>query len=181
MPYPTGMATFQKTFGPAYALGTGETLQMVVAVTPSTSVVWAASATPLVAFVPKEGISAAAGLQGILTLPSPDQDGFIDGAGNTVRNWTYNAEISFFNADGNYVGGSRTTFTYLTGGPTPSDLEGSIPVPGTTGQRVAITVPTSAEIDGNDLVLFDISGNEMFRGDVRGPAGSNAFDGGTEY
>jgi hypothetical protein len=174
MPYPSGMATFQKHFGPAYAMNNGDLLRMVVTISASTSATWVATNTPLVAFF--QDIEASAGLQGVLTLPSPDQAGFVDGDGNTVRNWTYTANINYIDDDGRIVNTAETTFTYIAGGPSPSDLEGSVPVPGTSGVKVAVTVPTRAALDGNDLVLFDLSGAEMFRGNVRG-----TYDGGVIY
>jgi hypothetical protein len=175
---PTGMQMFQVQFGPAQSLALGTLLRMVVRFTPSTSAIWAATKTPLPALCEK--VEAAAGLQGTATLPSPDQPGFVDGYGNTVRNWTYKAETTFLLGN-DIVGRTSVDFTWHAGDNPVIDLEQVVPLPSTTGGRVAVTVPVKAALDGGQLVLFDITGAEMFRGNVQGPAGTSAFDAGTEY
>ena len=175
---PTGMRVFTLNFGPAQSQVAGTPMGMRVTVKPSVSVTWAATGTPLPAYA--EDISAIDGLQGQIQLPDPDQDGFIDGAGHTIRNWSFTATVM-------YTQGNRTrivatkVFTHYEAEGAVVDLDTAIPVPATDGATLAVRVPVSAAIVGNDLVLYDISGAVMFTGNVRGPAGLAAYDGGVIY
>lgn len=136
--YPAGMTLFQKRFGPGISLTTGDALHAVARITAPVSVIWAPTSTPLVAYLTT--VEVPANTQGVITLPSPDQDGFIDGFGNTIRGWTYTVEIAWFDAAEIPRGRSTTTFTYLAGQLTPADLEDAIPLPATDGSRIAVNV-----------------------------------------
>lgn len=174
---PTGMRLFTVTFGPAQSQVLGTPMGMRIEITPSTSVTWAATGTPLPAY--REDVSALDGLQGSITLPDPDQDGFIDGAGRTVRNWTYTATVQYTAAKRAKLVATKV-FTHYASEPSTVDLENIIPVTATGGTKLAVTVPNKIARDGNDIVFYDISGTEIFRTTIIDTV-DNTYDGGVIY
>lgn len=168
MPRPLGMDVFTVTYGPARSTVKDSGLAMRVKIRPSISVVWAETGTPLIAFW--EDVTADPGAQGEVVLPSPDQDGFIDSNGNAVRNFTYDAQVDFV-LGRDVKQQARKTFTHYASMPDTIDLDTLIPVAGTAGTLLAITVPAAADLDGDELVLTTVDGIEMARWNVRGPRG----------
>jgi hypothetical protein len=170
---PTGMRLFTLNFGPAQSQITGTAMGMRVTVKPAVSVTWAATGTPMPAW--NEEISAIDGLQGQIQLPDPDQDGFIDGNGHTIRNWSFTATVQY--TQGNRVRIVATkTFTHYQAEGAVVDLDNAIPVPATDGTTLAIRVPAGVTRSGDDIVFADIAGAEMFRTTL-----ASTYDGGVIY
>lgn len=142
MAWPPAIKTFTLTFGPGTSMVKGTDLGMEVDLTASTSAVWAATGTPLISLM--ESATAEPGMQGSVTLPNPDQDGFIDGAGNTVKNWTIRAAAKY-TLGGRVVATASKVFT-VTAADTTVDLDTLIPVTGTSGVVVAIPDSWSATV-----------------------------------
>jgi hypothetical protein len=140
------------------------------------SVTWAATGTPLPAYA--EDISAIDGLQGQIQLPDPDQDGFIDGAGHTIRNWSFTATVQYTQGGRTRIVASKV-FTHYEAEGAVVDLDTAIPVPATAGAQIAIRVPASITRTGDDIVFYDIAGAEMFRTSLGSSAGG--YDGGVIY
>jgi hypothetical protein len=93
--YPTGVETCEITFGSALTF-LGNLAEARVTITPilggsTKSIVWAATGTSLNPF--PETVRAESGLQGALTVPVVDQDGWIDNAGRPIKMWAYRVEL----------------------------------------------------------------------------------------
>lgn len=71
----------------------GEPGRLHVTVTPSATLVWAATGTPIGAFT--DSLSLDAGQELRIELPHTDQPGFLDGNGNTFTGWFYTVEITY--------------------------------------------------------------------------------------
>lgn len=92
MPFPVGMQTCVVTFGTALSWQ-GNAASVSVVVTPTHDLVWAATGQPLISF--RESVAAAPGVPGQVVLPVTDQNGFINGAGQTFKNWAYTIDITY--------------------------------------------------------------------------------------
>lgn len=64
-----------------------------VTITPSVPLVWAATGTPIADFI--DTIYTDPGVDLEVELPHTDQDGFLDGAGNTFKNWSYRVKVKY--------------------------------------------------------------------------------------
>jgi hypothetical protein len=137
MARPAGILTRRVTFGPAFTLGLGTPLSMAIKVKPSTSVVWAATGAPLIGIL--EAALAETGMQGYMDLPLPGQDGFVDGNGNQVKDFTYRADVTYL--DGTRVVGDGFKVFSLLPGEGDVDLDTMIPV--TSNAGVTVSIPDS--------------------------------------
>lgn len=72
---------------------TGDPGRLHVTITPSVSLVWAATGTPLGNFVDSLDLSPGAELS--VQLPHTDQPGFLDGEGNTYTGWYYTITVVY--------------------------------------------------------------------------------------
>lgn len=174
---PADMRLFTLNFGPAQSQILGTPMGMKVVVRPSVSVTWAATGTPLPAF--DEEITAVDGLQGQIQLPDPDQDGFIDGNGNTIRNWSFTATVQYTEGRRARIVATKV-FTHYATQPAIIDLDTAIPVPATAGAKIAVQVPASIQRVGDDIVFYDIAGVEMFRY-TAASSGGGGYDGGVIF
>lgn len=131
MAWPSGMQLVNITVGSTLNFFGDEQI-VKVTVTPvlggsSTRLIWAATGQPVV--LGTKEFTGLAGSIASFTIPNPDQAGFIDGAGNAARNWSYSATV--------VVGGQRWTQAFQPiAGQTEIDLD-LVP-------DGAITAPTSA-------------------------------------
>lgn len=131
MAWPSGMQLVNITVGSTLNFFGDEQI-VKVTVTPviggsSTRLIWAATGQPVV--LGTKEFTGLAGSIASFTIPNPDQDGFIDGAGNAARNWSYSATV--------VVAGQRWTQAFQpVAGQTEIDLD-LVP-------DGAITAPTSA-------------------------------------
>ncbi|TAJ46372.1 MAG: hypothetical protein EPO52_17720 [Herbiconiux sp.] len=107
---------------------------MRVKFTPSRSAVWQATGAPLIGA--SDEFTSEAGQRGVATVINPDQAGFIDEAGNAVRNWTIRAVVEYI-LDGRLIADAAKVFT-LTSTDTTMDLDTVIPVTSSAGVTVAI-------------------------------------------
>lgn len=71
----------------------GEPGRLHVTVTPSATLIWAATGTPIGAFT--DSLSLDPGVELRIELPHTDQPGFLDGNGNTFTGWYYTVEITY--------------------------------------------------------------------------------------
>lgn len=83
---PAGVTTCTVVFGKDVDFA-GNSAAVTVTVTPSHTLVWAATGERLVAFDVEA--SADEGVTGTFVVPHTDQAGFLDTAGNTITNWYY--------------------------------------------------------------------------------------------
>lgn len=139
MAFPAGVATFTLNFPPVVEMLSGITVAQQIAITPSTSVIWAATGTLLVGGPQVKTDSAGAGLSFI--LPDPTQAGFTDGAGNTVTNWTWDIVARYFYPQtGAEITHMRVekTFSYIAGSGSSVNFTNLLTVSSTTGVTVSI-------------------------------------------
>jgi hypothetical protein len=71
----------------------GEPGRLYVRIQPSASLVWEETGTPLANFF--DAVSPDNGLPMEIELPHTDQDGFIDGLGNSITGWFYTVTIKY--------------------------------------------------------------------------------------
>jgi hypothetical protein len=71
----------------------GEPGRVYVRIQPSASLVWEETGTPLANFF--DAMAPDNGLPMEIELPHTDQDGFIDGLGNTITGWFYTVTIKY--------------------------------------------------------------------------------------
>lgn len=93
MPLPAGVSTATVTFGIPSTFQGDQQIPTTISVMPSANITHAATGTPIIAFI--ETTPAAANTTGQVILPHVDQSGFIDGNGNTFKNWYYTATITY--------------------------------------------------------------------------------------
>lgn len=163
MALPAGMTVFQVTFGVAGVLGVEEPLGMNITATASTSAIWAATGQPFL--LKKQAATAPVGQSGSMTLINPDQDGFINSFGQSIRNWTIAFEIVYVDAGGNKVGSAAKNLAYLTSMGSPIDLDLTIPV--STSAGVVVDIPNQ----GDGFVLPPNGTNGQVLGLVNGALG----------
>lgn len=155
MTYPEGMQIVTVTAGSSLDFF-GNHEAVTVTVKPELGgnagrLIWEASGQPVV--VKTREFSGEAGSAVTFTVPHPDQPGFIDGAGNEIRNWSYTASV--------VIGDQQWTQSFQPkAGTTEVDLDlvrdgqvavpSSAPVPFVTsvnGETGAVVIPTG---DGGD-------------------------------
>lgn len=140
MTLPSGVLTATVTFGP-YMDDAGAPRSGTVVFRTSSKRVWTATGEvimPRALSVTLNGSGA-----GSIVLPATDQPGFSDGAGNSVTDWTYTADIKLSGSNSD-----RRTFMLPTGGvdDLTVDLDLLTPVTSTTGTTVAL--PSVLSVDG---------------------------------
>lgn len=157
MALPTGMNSFVLTFGVAGVLGADENLGMRVTVKAATNAIWGSTGQP---YLNKEQTATAAvGQTGSITLINPDQDGFVDGNGNGLRNWTYAIHVDYIDYTGKVVSSSNKNLAYMTAMGSPIDLDLTIPV--STSAGVIVDIPDGSfalpagGVDGQVLGLVN--------------------------
>src|SRR5438094_302484 len=131
MALPTGIATFQLTFGAAAVLGADEPLGMRITVAAATNAIWTATGQPFL--IKKQTATAVVGQSGSITLISPDQTGFRNPNGDPIPNWTYSVGIDYLDAGGNTVTSTAKTLAYTAAIGSVVDLDLTIPVSTSTG------------------------------------------------
>lgn len=142
MALPAGVTTAIVTFGVPKTF-TGEGVTTTAVFRPSVSLVHLATGTPIEDFF--EAVTVAADVQGQITLPHTDQDGFVDLAGNAYKNWYYTAELTY--SKFGETRPARTKVFQITVGQTTVDLD-LIP----TGiAAAAVTAPTLTVTSFNGL------------------------------
>ena len=80
----------------------GEPGRVHITITPSVPLIWEATGTPIINFF--DVVQPANGQPFEVYLPHTDQDGFLDGNGNTFEGWYYTVKITY------EKGGQRLTF-----------------------------------------------------------------------
>lgn len=71
----------------------GEAGRLHVEIEPSATLVWAETGTPIANFFDSMDLDEGQALE--VYLPHTDQDGFLDGAGNTITGWFYTVKITY--------------------------------------------------------------------------------------
>lgn len=170
MALPTGIATFQLTFGAAAVLGADEPLGMRITVAAATNAIWTATGQPFL--IKKQTATAAVGQSGSIVLISPDQAGFADSNGNPVRNWTYAVHLDYLDGQNNTVTSADKNFAYTTSMGATVDLDLTVPV--STSAGVVVNVPT-----GNGFTLPSGGVDGQVLGLVNGTLGWITITGGT--
>lgn len=87
MPFPVGMVTRVVSFAPFLDLD-GNPIKTTIKITPSRALVWAATGATITRDFIKLVVDATAVT---VELPTTDQSGIEDGAGNTITDWVYTA------------------------------------------------------------------------------------------
>ena len=131
MALPVGVLTAVVRFGPMID-DQGVPFAGKVTFTASRPKVWAATGTPIMPRALTVTLDETG--QGEIVLPATDQDGFTDGAGNAVKDWTYRVQIDLAGR-----GSDTRSFQVPTGGQpgVVMDLDLLTPVPSSTGVVVA--------------------------------------------
>lgn len=117
MPIPAGVTTATVHHDAPISFS-GDPGRVMANFTPSATLVWEATGTPLAAFF--DAISPESGEPLEVELPHTDQAGFVDGAGNDVTDWHYSVKLWFFK-DGQKISFPPRDFQ-LTSGQTLVDL-----------------------------------------------------------
>lgn len=163
MALPAGITTADLTIGPLSDFG-GEAYEMKVewqAVLDGKAyagnvlaIVWEETAQALASFVETQSTD-----DGVLTIPLPhvDQEGFVDGKGDHVSDWTYRVKITARSADRKTL--TKTKFVQPLVGQDAIDFElvpdGKVVVPvvspratvtSINGETGAVTVPTAGDV-----------------------------------
>lgn len=150
MALPSGIQTVEIRFGPAFSLATGRPLSMRVTVTPARSAVWAATGAPLIGML--ESATAPAGDEGSITVPNPDQTGFTDGQGSTVRGWTYDITVEYLD-DGTLASRAVSKTIGFAASNVTVDLDSMIPTTSSVGTVVyvpgGVTGPAGGFLGGS--------------------------------
>lgn len=132
MSIPAGVTTATVHHDAPVSFG-GEPGQVMARFTPSTTLIWAATGTPLAAFF--DAMSPSSGAPLSIELPHTNQAGFVNGAGNSVTNWYYSVKIWYFK-DGQKIALPSRDFQVPTG---QSSVDLALITSGT-----AVTPPASA-------------------------------------
>ena len=111
MPIPAGVTTALVHMDAPVSF-IGEPGRLHVRITPSDSLVWEATGTPLANFF--DAIAPDNGEPMEIELPHTDQPGFIDGVGNSVTDWFYSATIKY-EKDGQIIHFPSRDFQIPTG------------------------------------------------------------------
>jgi hypothetical protein len=90
----------------------GEDGRIHATITSSIPLVWAATGTPIGNFIDMIALDPGVPLE--LNLPHVDQEGFLDGAGNTITGWSYRIEVTY-EKDGQNIPFPARDFQILTG------------------------------------------------------------------
>ena len=131
MALPVGVLTAVVRFGPMID-DQGVPFAGKVTFTASRPKVWAVTGTPIMPRALTVTLDETG--QGEIVLPATDQDGFTDGAGNAVKDWTYRVQIDLAGR-----GSDTRSFQVPTAGQPDvvMDLDLLTPVPSSTGVVVA--------------------------------------------
>jgi hypothetical protein len=147
---PVGVVSKTVEFGP-FTDFWGAPLAGSVSFTPSRSLVWSATGQPLYGTtktVPLDGAGS-----GTVSLLATDQEGFQDGAGNAVANWTYTAAVALTGS----TNPLPKSISVPEAASSPIDLDLVIPVPSSTGTTVSTPIIVTSvagltgDVDAEDL------------------------------
>jgi hypothetical protein len=141
MALPPAVKTVRATFGAGSTQIKGVNLVARARFRPSQSVVWAATGTALLAAI--EEVVSEPGEQAFVDMVNPAQDGFIDGNGNTVRDFGVRVTLSY-HLDAKTtqpVGTPVEKLIKFAETDTEVDLETLIPV--TSASGVVVSIPDS--------------------------------------
>jgi len=142
MALPDGVLTVTVEFGP-YLDDNGNPYTGTVQFWSSTPRVWAATGAPILPrpIVVPLGIDGT----GSVVLAATDEDGFTDGAGNSVTDWTYDVETRLAGRVG-----IRSTFALPALGVQglTVDLDELVPVRSSAGTTVALPAVSSVSVNG---------------------------------
>jgi YD repeat-containing protein len=94
MALPPAVKKVRVTFGSGKTQVLGKSVVTKLAITPRASVVWAATGTPLLN--PTEPVESPPGEESFVDIVNPNQPGFIDGNGNTIRDYGVNFAVQYF-------------------------------------------------------------------------------------
>ena len=146
MGFPPGMVLNTIAFGIPFTV-TGKDVVTKVTVKPTSRVIWAATGQPLPEF--SDSFTADAGQLGQFQVPSIDQPGFIDSAGNTVTDWAYQISGSWEYGNERPINFSKN-FKPLQAQTQPIDLDlvpdGPVSIP--------VTAPSAAMLGFNGRTGF---------------------------
>ena len=147
----------------------GEPGRVMARFTPSATLIWEDTGTPLASFF--DAVSPENGAPLEIDLPHTDQSGFVDGSGNTLENWHYSVKIWYFK-DGQNISLPSRDFQ-LSSGQTSVDLA-LIP----WGEAVDPTVAPMAFVTSINGQTGDVEVDTLV-GDTgpEGPAGPAGADG----
>jgi hypothetical protein len=150
----------------------GEPGRVMARFTPSATLVWEDTGTPLASFF--DAISTKNGAPLEIDLPNTDQPGFVDGSGNTLENWHYSVKIWFFK-DGQKIGFPSRDFQLPTG-QTSVDLAlipWGVAVEATSAPTAYVT---SVNGQTGEIEIASLQGEPGPMGPA-GPAGADGLDG----
>jgi hypothetical protein len=147
----------------------GEPGRVMARFTPSATLIWQDTGTPLAGFF--DAVSPENGAPLSIELPHTDQSGFVDGSGNALENWYYSVKIWFFK-DGQNISFPSRDFQ-LSSGQTSVDLA-LIPWGAAVSPSVApLAYVTSVNGQTGDIEITSLQGPAGPTGPTgaTGPAG----------
>ena len=111
MPIPAAVTT-ATVYHDAPVSFLGEPGRVKARFTPSTTLIWEATGTPIASFF--DAVSPTSGAPLSIELPHTNQAGFINGSGNSVTNWYYSVKLWYFK-DGQKISLPSRDFQLPTG------------------------------------------------------------------
>jgi hypothetical protein len=143
MALPPDVKTVRITFSAGKTQVTGSDLTAELSVTPRSAVIWAATGVPLLN--PTEPAVSQPGEESFVDIVNPNQAGFIDGNGNTIRDYGVSFSVRYLLGKAQ-VGPILTKLVKFREDDTEVDLDLLIPVTSASGTVVHIPDSWSADV-----------------------------------
>jgi hypothetical protein len=157
MSLPAGIATVTLTIGPGVDFAGNALPAGRVTFKPSANVTWQADGTPL--FASEMTVELDENGTGQIVLPATDQNGFINGSGSTIKNWTYLVTWKF--ADPTIIPPAPFNIQ-LPAAVAEADLDLLIPTSGSAG--VVVSMPAVLSVNGQTGNVTVSGGSGSFSG-----------------
>jgi YD repeat-containing protein len=143
MALPPAVKTVRVTFGSGATQVTGAEVSTEVSFTPTAAVIWAATGVPLLN--PTEVVTSQPGEEAFADIVNPNQPGFIDGNGNTIRDYGVRVSLRYL-VNRVQVGAILTKLVKFAEDDDTVDLDLMIPITSASGTVVYIPDSWSADV-----------------------------------
>jgi hypothetical protein len=152
MALPPAVKKVRVTFGSGATQVTGSNVSTEVSFTPTAAVIWAATGVPLLN--PTEVVTSEPGEEAVAEIVNPNQPGFIDGNGNTVRDYGVRVVVRYL-VNKTAIGSPLTKLVKFAEDDEEVDLDLMIPVTSASGTVVYIPDSWSADVVAAQQAAID--------------------------